>query len=289
MSSTINDTKDQFQAYQSLDDASYQQRVAEISSDRYDVEKQAILSRLDSFDMINEGGSDVATKYNLFTQLYIDELVRFKDMVLFVKGELTIGLEDQNLADSQRQILENALEYLETDSQCTIGGMCSSGLNCGEEPSMKDQYIAGTEYLVNNFEAGALTMFMNAHSTFATTLENFDKLDDLQSFYNGYLSVYNNAIQTLDSMMQSSAQFDTAFMSAMDELCASFGMENQTPSATSVLQHYRSAMASSANAMAQRATKKAKSCKMNGYVWWIIVFILILMLVGAAWMCRKRR
>lgn len=265
MTTPINDTMSRFEDYKNMDEETYTSYVDTVESQPYKDALQSIQLTWENNKMfgintiMNYSFSDVTDKnfvekYGEFTAKASQELKNnYEGLLSAVMTSINTSLDNPSLKEQERIILESEVERIKDEYNDLI-----------EE--FMTVYNSRTEELIN-LPKTPTGMFIIAHENFSEQLERMNDLDELNSYWSGYESVYNSAINALEGML-------------------SIAQSLQTPKATSALNYYYSALSSSKNALTRKASsKRAKMCSGNGWVWWIIVIILILCMLGLAFYC----
>ena len=263
----INTAKSEFEAdfsqdqnvYQeyanSFESAAYEQAMAAIQL--HDSEMAGLMNRFKSFDIFTQGGTNIINKYTLYTQHVVDIIQLYKDMMNYyqIKQKITSALDMGTMKPAEQIEVEKALADIES----------------GEfESEIYSAYEAGTAEIIElDNEYNPVHIYIIEHKKFTEQINNITNITELDQFWKGYKSLYDQAIGILDAMAQ-------------------IALPSQTPIASAIYQ-YRNAVMSSASALNKRAaSKRASMCSIgDGWLFWIIVLILLLILGGACFYYRR--
>lgn len=265
MTTYINNYMTEFEDYKNNDAELYTSYVDTVESQPYKDALQSIqltwennkmfgINTLRNYSFADVSDKNFVQKYGEFTAKASQELKNnYEGLLSAVMTSINDALANPTLKEQESVLLEAEAERIQNEYSDLI------------DEFMK-VYNSRTEEFIN-LPKSPTGMFIIAHNNFSEQLERMNDLDELNSYWSGYESMYNTAINALEEML-------------------SIAQSLQTPKATSALNYYYSALSSLKNNSTRKASsKRAKMCSGNGWVWWIIVIILILCMLGFAFYC----
>lgn len=273
MSTSINNTMETFGQDYNSDGALYQQQIQAIGSEAFDkavatmnqyeeIKKQQLIL-LNNFNIETEGGNNITEKYQLLTNTYNIQFTNFEATQDFIRGQIMDNLQDENLLDNEKQEVQDMLKYLDEDMP-------------EFEELLINKYEQKTQDIIN-LDFLPTGIFISAHKNFKNQIENFDNKKELDDWWDGYTSVYQTAINSLENMLQ---------------IAQASKIGSQTHAASNTIAEYQSAISSSATSISRKAqTKRAQLCSMESgnYAFLIILFVILLAMLGVGIWCLKRK
>jgi len=272
MTTSINNAITDFEGYKVDDEEIYTNKVGELGSEAYNKASDAMalyeniktdqyIAYIDAFDYVNAGGSNIIEKYTAFTELCNQQFLNFESLQEYVKGEINAALQDENLRSEERSEVQEMIDYVNGDESIF-------------KKELETMYEEGTVKIIemDNLPTG---IFIISHENFKDQIENFTKTSELDQWWATYLTIYEQAMSSLDAML---------------EIAQGSDIGAQTPVASSAIVQYQTAIASSVQGINKRAqTKRAKMCQADNYMFLIILFVILLLMVGVGVWCNNRK
>jgi len=254
-----------FEEYKNVNEADYLAYADTIDSQPYkealfamqtwDEYKRFSIDTVSQYKFEQFSDKDYLNVYDEFTtSIVVLQLKGFEQLINSTNEVLERSLANPALKDQEKIIVEEKKEDIENEA----GELMEDFITA---------YNTKTEEFIN-LPPTPSGRFIISHASFNDQLNRITDLDELKNFWESYKSFYDTAIASLEQMLPIAQQL-------------------QTPKASSAINYYHQILSTSMNVSTHKAqSKRAQMCSTgNGWIWWIIVILILLCLLGFTVYC----